>query len=120
MKFLVLRKSLQGLFHLFPCNLPRYSQILTGVLEFSSISLCLGVCALGCFGTCALVRGLGKDPGYKKWDRKLAIVVLRELGRRGDETETAEVLLKPRKDPTESFLKPRKVSGIRVGTPSCV
>ena len=44
----------------------------------------------------------------------------RRLGKRGDETETAEVPLKPGKDPTESFLKPRKVSGIRVGTPSCV
>ena len=73
MKFLVLRKSLRGLFHLFPCNLPRYSQILTGVLEFSSISLCLGVCALGCFGACALVKELGKDPGYRKWDWKSAM-----------------------------------------------
>ena len=81
MKFLVLRKSLRGLFHLFPCNLPRYFQILTGVLEFSSISLCLGVCALVYFGIRALVyfgihalvRELGKDPGYRKWDRKLAM-----------------------------------------------
>ena len=73
MKFLVLRKSLRGLFHLFLCNLPRYSQILTGVLEFSSISLCLGVCALVYFGIYALVRELGKDPGYRKWDRKLAM-----------------------------------------------
>ena len=73
MKFLVLRKSLRGLSHLFPCNLPRYSQILTGVLEFSSISLCHGVCALGCFGIYAMVRELGKDPGYRKWDRKLAM-----------------------------------------------
>ena len=73
MKFLVLRKSLRGLFHLFPCNLPRYSQILTGALEFSSISLCLGICALDCFGTYAMVRELGKDPGYRKWDRKLAM-----------------------------------------------
>ena len=73
MKFLVLKKSLRGLFHLFPCNLPRYSQILTGVLEFSSISLCLGVCALVYLGIYALVRELGKDPGYRKWDRKLAM-----------------------------------------------
>ena len=43
------------------------------VLEFSSISLCLGICALGCFGSCALVRELGKDPCYRKWDRKLAM-----------------------------------------------
>ena len=35
------------------------------------------------------------------------------------EVETAEVPLKPGKDPTESFLKPRKVFGIRVGSPSC-
>ena len=34
LKFLVLRKYLRWLFHLFPCNLPRYSQILAGVLEF--------------------------------------------------------------------------------------
>ena len=38
----------------------------------------------------------------------------------GDETEIAEVPLKPGKDPTESFSKPKMVSGIRVGTPSCV
>ena len=40
---------MRELFHLFPCNLPRYSQILAGVLEFSSISLCLGVLCLGLF-----------------------------------------------------------------------
>ena len=120
MKFLALRKSLRGLFHLFPCNRPRYSQIFTRVLDFSSISLCLGVCALGCFGIYALVRELGKDPGYRKWDRKLAMRSSKEVRKEGDETETAKVPLKPRKDPTESFLKPRKVSGIRVGTPSCV
>ena len=79
MKFPVLRKSLRWLFHLFPCNLPRYSHILTGVLEFSSISLCLGVCALGCFGICALVRELGKDPGYRKWDQKLAMRSFKEV-----------------------------------------
>ena len=38
----------------------------------------------------------------------------------GNEAETAEVPLKPGKDPTESFLKPRKVSAIQVGTPSYV
>ena len=27
--------------------------------------------------------------------------------------------LKPGKDPTESFLKPKKVSGIRVESPNC-
>ena len=46
-------------------------------------------------------------------------MVLRRLGWGGDEAETAEVPLKPGKDPTESFLKPKKVSGIRVETPSC-
>ena len=81
MKFLVLRKSLRGLFHLFPCNLPRYSQILAGVLEFSSISLCLGVCALVCFGIYALVRELEKDPGYRRWDRKLAMCSSKEVGK---------------------------------------
>ena len=50
----------------------------------------------------------------------LPCVVLRRLGRRGDEIETAEVPLKPGKDPIESFLKPRKVSGIQVGTHSCI
>ena len=35
--------------------------------------LCLGVCALGCFGIYALVRELEKDLGYRKWDRKLAM-----------------------------------------------
>ena len=39
---------------------------------------------------------------------------------RDDETEITEVPLKPGKDPTESFLKPRKVSGIRIGTSSCI
>ena len=120
MRFPILRKSLRWLFHLFPCNLPWYSQILIGVLEFSSISLCIGVCALDCFGTHALVRELGKDPGYRKWDRMLPMRSSKYLGRWGDETETTEVPLKPGKDPTESFLKPRKEFGIRVGTPSCV
>ena len=79
MKFLVLRKSLRWLFHLFPCNLPRYPQILTGVLEFSFIFLCLGVCALGRLEICALVRELGKDPGYGRWDWKLAMCSSKEV-----------------------------------------
>ena len=44
----------------------------------------------------------------------------KEVGKRSDETKTAEVPLKPGKDPTKSFSKPKKVSGIQVGTPSCV
>ena len=59
------------------------SYILTGVLEFSSISLCLGVCALGCFGICALVRELGKDPDYRKWDWKLAMHSSKEVRKEG-------------------------------------
>ena len=42
----------------------------------------------------------------------MVFVVLRRLGWGGDGVETAEVPLKPGKDPTESFLKLRKVSGI--------
>ena len=38
-------------------------------------------------------------------------MVLRRLGRRGDETKTAEVPLKPGKDPTESFFEAKE--GIR-------
>ena len=83
MKFPLLKKSLRWLFHLFRCNLPRYSQILTGVFEFSSISLCLGVCALGCFGTCALVRELVKDPDYRGQDRKLAMCSSKEVRKVG-------------------------------------
>ena len=65
MKFLVFRKSLRELFHLFPCNLPRYSQILAGILEFSSISLCLGVLCLG-----VLCLGLFWDSclGKRAWE----------------------------------------------------
>ena len=50
---------------------------------FSSISLCLGVCALGCFGTCALVKELRKDPGYRKWDQKLAMCSSKEVRKVG-------------------------------------
>ena len=35
------------------------------------------------------------------------------------EAEITKVPLKPGKDPIESFFKPRKVSGIRVESPSC-
>ena len=45
-------------------------------------------------------------------------MVLRRLGWGDDEAETAEVPLKLGKDPTESFLKPKKVFGIRVESPS--
>ena len=83
MKIPVLRKSVRRLFHLFPCNLPRYFQILTGVLEFSSISMCLGICALDCLGICALVKELGKDPGYGRWDWKLAMCSSKEVRKEG-------------------------------------
>ena len=66
MKFLVFRKSLRELFHLFPCNLPRYSHILARVLKFSSISLCLGVLCLGLFRDSYLGKGAWKGSGLEE------------------------------------------------------
>ena len=44
--------------------------------------MCLGVCALGRLEICALVRELGKDPGYGR-DRKLAMCSSKEVRKGG-------------------------------------
>ena len=43
------------------------------------LSLAPFLCALGCFGICTLVRELGKDPSYGRWDRKLAMCSSKEV-----------------------------------------
>ena len=45
--------------------------------------MCLGVCALGRLEICALVRELGKDLGYGRWDRKLAMRSSKEVRKEG-------------------------------------
>ena len=47
------------------------------------LSLAPFLCALGCFGIYALVRELGKDPGYRKWDRKLFMRSFEEVRKEG-------------------------------------
>ena len=99
----------------FSCNLSWCFQILAGVLKFHSIF----VYPEWSWGFKPWWESLERIRVKGYWIGSYSCAVLRRLGRRGDEAETAEVPLKPGKDPTESFLKPMKVSGIQVETPSC-
>ena len=69
--------------------LPSFSLQSTSILSdphWSTLSLApfpcaLGFCALVCFGIYALVRELGKDPSYRRWDRKLAMCSSKGVGK---------------------------------------
>ena len=53
------------------------------VLRQGYLSLALFPCALGCLRVCALVRELGKDPDYRRLDRKLAMCSSKEVRKDG-------------------------------------
>ena len=50
-----------------------------GYLSLALFPCVFGFCALGHLEICALVRELGKDPGYGRWDRKLAMCSSKEV-----------------------------------------
>ena len=54
-----------------------YLGTLRSSLRYSSLALSL--CVLGGLGVCALVKKLGKDPGYRERDRKLAMCSSKEV-----------------------------------------
>ena len=54
-----------------------------GYLSLALFLCVLGFCALGCLGLRALVRELGKDPGYRRWDRKLVMRSSKEVRKEG-------------------------------------
>ena len=63
--------------------------------------------------SCDLVGELWKDPGYRVRGRKLVMRYSEGVRRESVEAETAEVPLKPRKDPTKSFLSQGGYPGSR-------
>ena len=58
-----------------------YLGTLRSSLGYSSLALSL--CVLGGLGVCSLVRELGKDPGYRGQDWKLAMCSSKEVRKEG-------------------------------------